>query len=314
MDIWEKLQSVEQSLFASEQQLQAIAKSFPEPIFILDGYGKYLNVIGGDKQSLFHGGEYLIGKFVQDILPESLSETFMQAINKSISQKTLVTTEYMIGPGDIIGSPPESPKGKQWYEALIYPFKNQEDGISSVIWLPINITLRKNLEEQVKNLSVKDPLTEVFNRKYFLQIFEKEFSIAKRYGSRFSILQIVIDNFKEINNSYGQNGGDTVLKKFAAFCETTFRDSDLFARYGDGAFIGMLPNTTTLGAAIIAERIRAHTEELEVEYDNQSIQITISIGISQILDTDTNSNAALSRADAALYQAKKKGRNRIEIN
>jgi diguanylate cyclase (GGDEF)-like protein len=76
----------------------------------------------------------------------------------------------------------------------------------------------------------------------------------------------------------------------------------------------MLPNTTTLGAAIIAERIRAHTEELEVEYDNQSIQITISIGISQILDTDTNSNAALSRADAALYQAKKKGRNRIEIN
>ena len=314
MDIWEKLQSVEKKLLTIEQQLQATAKSFPDPIFIISKFGKYLDVIGGKERSLYHSGESLIGKHLNDVLPENLADTFMQAISESVTEESLKTIEYLLGPEDIVGSPVDSPKGKQWFEAQIYPIKNQSNEINSVIWIPINITKRKNLEERVKDLSEGDSLTGAFNRRYFLKIFENEFSISKRYKNKLSVLHIDIDNFKEINNRYGQDGGDAVLKRFVVFCEATLRDSDLFARYGGEAFIVMLPNTPSLGAAIIAERIRTNTEELRITYKEETIQFTISIGISLILDTDTNSNAVLTRADTALYQAKKRGRNRIEIS
>ena len=314
MDIWEKLQLVEQNLFVREEQIQSTAKSFSDPIFVIDRFGKYLDVIGGKDRSLYHSGKFLIGKHLHDVLPEDLRDVFMQVILESIAENSLKTIEYLLGPEDITGFPMDSPKGKQWFEARIYPLKDQNNEINSVIWIPVNITKRKNLEERVKDLSERDLLTGAINRKYFLQIFEKEFAISKRYRNRLSVLHIDIDNLKKVNEKYGQDGGDAALKRFVIFCEATFRDSDLFARFGDGAFIVMLPNTPSLGAAIIAERIRANTEELRITYNKEIIQFTISIGISLVLDTDTNSNGVLIRADAALYQAKKKGRNRIEIS
>jgi diguanylate cyclase (GGDEF)-like protein len=314
MDIWEKLQSVERDFFTIEQQVQSIAMSIPDPVFIIDGFGKYLDVIGGKERSLYHSGDFLIGKFLHDVMPETLADTFMQTISEAIARETLKTIEYQLSPEDIIGSPLDGPQSTQWFEGRVYPIKDQDGEINSVIWLAINITDRKYLENQLKELSEKDALTGAYNRRYFMQIFDKEISIAKRYKNKLSVLLIDIDNFKKINDTYGHDGGDAVLKKFVIFCENILRDSDLFSRYGGEEFVVMLPGTPSLGAAIIAERIRAQTEELKISYEKEAIQFTISIGISNVLDTDTNSTAVLTRADTALYQAKKKGRNRIEIS
>lgn len=314
MDIWEKLQSVEQNFFAVEQQLQSTARTLPDPIFVIDKFGKYLDVIGGKERSLYHSGDFLINKYLHDVLPESLADTFMQTISEAIEDNSLKTMEYQLGPKDIIGSPLDGPKSAQWFEGRVYPIKDQSGGINSVVWLAINITERKQLEKQLKELSEKDALTGAYNRRYFTQIFDKEFAIAQRYKNKLSILLIDIDNFKEVNDTYGHGGGDAVLKRFVIFCEEILRESDLFSRYGGEEFIVMLASTPSLGAAIIAERIRANIEEMSVTYKKQTIKFTISIGISLVLDTDTNSNAVLTRADSALYQAKKNGRNRIEIN
>ena len=313
MDIWEKLQAVEQNFFAIEQQLQSTARTLPDPIFVIDEFGKYLNVIGGKERSLYHSGNFFIGKYLHDVLPAPLADRFMQTISEAIADNTLKTMEYQLAPGDITGSPLGSTKAKQWFEGRAYPVKEKNHEVHSVIWMPINITERKNLAEQLKELSEKDGLTGVYNRRYFMQIFDQEFSIAKRYKNKLSVLLMDIDNFKQINERYGHGGGDAVLKRFVLFCEDTLRKSDLFALYGGEEFVIMLPNTPSLGAAIIAERIRATVEGLSVTYEKQSIHFTISIGISLVLDSDTNSSAVLSRADAALYQAKKKGRNKIEI-
>lgn len=314
MDIWEKLQAVEQNFYAIEQQLKSTAQTLPDPIFVIDKFGKYLDVIGGQERPFFHSGELFVGKYLHDVLPEQLADTFMQAISDAISINSLQVIEYQLGPGDIAGSPLEGPRDRQWFEGRIYPIRDRSNEIHSVICLAINISDRKNLEEQVRELAERDLLTGAFNRRHFIQIFEREFSIARRYKNRLSVLLIDIDNFKEINDVYGQDGGDTVLKKFARFCEATLRESDLFARYDGEEFIAMLPNTPSLGAAIIAERLRANAEELRIPFEKQAIQLTISIGISLVLDNDTNSGAVLTRADSALYQAKKRGRNRIEIN
>ncbi len=314
MDIWEKLQSVEQDFYAIEQQIQSTASTLPDPIFIIDEFGRYLDVIGGKERSLYHSGKFLIGKHLHDVLPENLADTFLQTIFEAIKDNFLKIIEYQLGPGDIVGSSLDDPKGNQWFEGRVYPIKDRAHEVHSVIWLTINITERKNLEDKLKELSAKDALTGAFNRRHFMQIFDKEFSIAKRYKNKLSVLLIDIDNFKEINDTYDHDGGDAVLKRFVIFCEDILRQSDLFARYSGEKFIVMLPNTPSLGAAIIAERIRANIEEMSVSYKKQIIQFTISIGITLVLDTDTNSNAVFSRADAALYQAKKKGRNRIEIS
>ena len=184
MDIWEKLQAVEQDFFGIEQLLQSTAKTLPDPIFIIDEFGKYLDVIGGKERSIYHSGEFLIGKHLHDILPENLADTFMQTIIEAIADNTLKTIEYKLGPKDFIGSSLGEPRGDQWFEGRVYPVKDKIHEIHSVIWLPINITKRKKMEGQLKELSEKDNLTGAYNRRYFMQIFEQEFSIAKRYKTK----------------------------------------------------------------------------------------------------------------------------------
>jgi len=314
MDIWEKLQTVEQKYFAAEQQLQATARALPDPIFVIDEIGKYLDVIGGKERSLYHSGKFLIGKYIHDVLPENLADTLMQSITDAITDNSLKTFEYQLDSGDITGSSLDSPRGKQWFEGRIYPIKDRINEVHSVIWLTINITERKSLEDQLKDLSEKDALTGAYNRTHFMRIFDKAFASAKRYKTKLSVLLLDIDNFKEINATYGPDGGDAVLKRFVIFCEDTLRQSDLLARYEGEVFIAMLQNTPSLGAAIIAERLRANIEEMSVTHKKQTIKFTISIGISIAMDTDANSTAVLNKANAALYRAKKKGRNRLEIS
>jgi two-component system cell cycle response regulator len=314
MDILDKLQEIEQMFFTIDQQLKSTAQTLPDPIFIIDEFGKYLDVIEGQKNPFFPGKERFIGKYLHDVLPEHLADNFMQAISEAISSNSLKVIEYQLSPADIAGSPTEGSRRKQWFSGRIYPIKDRSNEIHSVILLAINISDKKNLEQQVRELAERDLLTGVFNRRHFMRIFEKEFTISRRYMNRLSILLIDIDNYKEISENFGLEAGNTVLQRFASFCEATLRKSDLFARYDGENFIVMLPNTASLGAAIIADRIRANVEELQIPYENNTIRITVSIGVSLVLDKDKNSSAVLARASSALDQAKNNGGNRIEFN
>ncbi len=309
----EKLQAVEQKLSVMEQLLHSMARALPEPTFVIDEFGKYLDIIGGKERSVFHSGKFLTGKYLHDILPENLADMLMQSIFEAIEGNTVKTLEYQLGPEDLPGSSREDSPGRRWFEGRIYPVKDRAGDIHSVIWLAIDITERKSLEARLKDFSEKDILTGAYNRKYFMQIFDQDFSIAKRYNTNLSVLLIDVDNLKKINDTYGNDGGDAILKEFVIFCEANLRKSDLFARYSGKEFIIMLPETPRLGAAIIAERIRANIEEMPATYEQQTIRYTISIGLSLVLDSDSNSGAVLSRAETALYTAKKKGRNLIEI-
>jgi len=265
-------------------------------------------------QTMLSENEYTLAlQTIELVSPSHPDYKRLTGWRETIEKNALKIVEYLLGSEDIAGSPQDNPKGRQWYQARIYPLKDHNSAINSAIWFPINITQRKYLEDQVTDLSVTDRLTGAFNRKYFLQIFENEFAISKRYNNKLSILHIAIDKLQTINDTYGQAGGDAVLKRFTTLCKATLRDSDLFARFGGAGFIVMLPGTPSLGAAIIAERIRAIAEDIQITHEEETIQFAISIGISQMLESDKNSSAVLTRADSAIYQAKIKGRNRIEI-
>ena len=153
-------------------------------------------------------------------------------------------------------------------------------------------------------------LTKVPNRKYFNEKLKKEFYRAKRYKIPLSIAMLDIDYFKKINDTYGHDAGDTVLKKLADFCHKNIRESDFFARWGGEEFMFIFPHTDLENAIKICKKIKNKIES------NPKIQVpvefTISCGVTQLKENDTI-DSFLKRVDDALYRAKENGRDRIEV-
>ena len=180
----------------------------------------------------------------------------------------------------------------------------------------------KNLydELQKKNrlleeLSKKDGLTDLYNRRYFQERIADEFSRARRYDFPLSFIMFDIDHFKNINDRYGHQAGDEVLKTIARILVQHVRDVDIPARYGGEEFALILPHTSLLNAAIVAERIRQQVMEEPVNFQGQQIDVTISLGVAGIPDNNPSSFHELIRfADDALYRAKQTGRNRTVIS
>ncbi len=167
--------------------------------------------------------------------------------------------------------------------------------------------------EITEELSFKDPLTKLFNRRYFETKLESEFARCQRYGRESSLCMIDIDHFKKINDTYGHQSGDSILKQLGEIIQTSIRKSDVAARYGGEEFIILMPESPADRAFIAAERIRKRVEEHAFIIDDEPgyINITVSIGITGFFSYMTSKEDFIERADRALYSAKQTGRNRV---
>lgn len=310
-DLKEQLKTATDALVDLENKIKSLTNALPDPIFIINEQGFYLEVLGGEEKSLYHDGKFLKGKYLHDILPKDLTDTFLSAIHESIQTKSLKTIEYQLSPDDVFGTQTDGPEDKQWFEGRIYPIQEILNSTPAVIWLAINITKRKQLEDKLKELSYTDSLTGVFNRRYFLHMFEKGFAAARRYRNNLSLLMIDIDHFKQVNDTYGHEVGDMALKACADACSSKLREVDLFARFGGEEFVVLLPNTPLSGAITMAERIRKAVNKIKLTVGGNKIQFSISVGVTSALATDTNIEDVIRRSDTALYEAKKGGRNRV---
>jgi len=161
-------------------------------------------------------------------------------------------------------------------------------------------------------LATIDSLTGLHLRDYFFRRFEEEYTRAKRYSGTFSILMLDLDGFKEINDRQGHLAGDRYLRAFGAAIKGRMRGADLACRYGGDEFCILLPETDLAGARPIAERLRSAMARLVVDVDDASLQTSVSIGIASYPEHDTGEiKGLLLRADQALYQAKRAGRDRV---
>jgi len=164
---------------------------------------------------------------------------------------------------------------------------------------------------ELKRLATIDALTSVYNRRYFLEQAEKEMARARRYTNPISVLMLDVDKFKQVNDTYGHAGGDAVLTKLTSICQAELREIDFMGRLGGEEFSVCLTETTLDGAALVAERLRKSVENTIICTDKAEINITVSIGVTEIIDGDQKFSCALNRADQALYSAKETGRNKI---
>lgn len=161
--------------------------------------------------------------------------------------------------------------------------------------------------EQVKART--DHLTGLYNRGHFFELTSQLFNVAQRYRTPLSIVMFDIDDFKRINDGHGHHAGDAVLRRVARIAREHTRDSDVLARYGGEEFIVARPNTGARDALVAAENIREHIAECRENVGELALNVTISMGVAEIVPRDETLDRLIARADHALYVAKGAGRN-----
>ena len=168
-------------------------------------------------------------------------------------------------------------------------------------------------KEKLEILATFDSLTGLYNRRAILGKLHELINLANRYKEDFSLSMLDIDHFKRVNDRYGHLTGDEVLEKIATLIRRNIRDTDIVGRYGGEEFIIILPKTNLSSAWVVAERIRTIIEKTEMKDSAGNVfAITVSQGLAG-WERDEDATSLISRADEALYKAKEKGRNRVQI-
>ena len=159
-----------------------------------------------------------------------------------------------------------------------------------------------------------DPLTQVSNRRQFLKTLSEEVDRALRYEHPISVAMLDIDHFKQVNDTYGHDAGDSALRVLSGLIISEFRTIDLVGRLGGEEFALVFPETEMAGARIACERLRVNIQSAQIPVDQSNIAITVSMGIASMTKDVTDSQVLLKRADEMLYTAKRNGRNKVVID
>jgi two-component system cell cycle response regulator len=168
------------------------------------------------------------------------------------------------------------------------------------------------LFERVRNLSIRDGLTDLYNHRYTVDLVANEFGRVGRYEGGVSLAMIDIDEFKKVNDEYGHPAGDAILRDVARILKDTLRNVDSVGRYGGEEFAAVLPHTTRHDALQTAERMRAAIADHAFRVGPRELRVTVSVGVATYPSDEVDSPAGLIReADKALYRAKQAGRNRV---
>ena len=171
----------------------------------------------------------------------------------------------------------------------------------------------EHLNEELKTASRVDGLTGLYNRRYWQERFDEMHKLCVRREKPSTALMLDIDHFKRINDTYGHQAGDKVIKMLAALIKRCVRETDLAGRYGGEEFAIILNDSSVEDAKIVAERIRQLAQRLVVEHKGESISFTVSLGLAQFSPDFKGAMAWLECADQALYEAKENGRNQYRI-
>jgi diguanylate cyclase (GGDEF)-like protein len=170
----------------------------------------------------------------------------------------------------------------------------------------------ESMLHHVEVLAVTDALTGLYNRRRFADVLKREFAVTKRYKNTLSCLLVDLDHFKAVNDRFGHDAGDQVLKEVARRIAEGLREVDVAARYGGEEFAILLPHTSKTDAAVVAARLVAKVRRQEFRFDSELVRITISIGCAGNSDVVSNNAEDLVKAaDGALYEAKRAGRDRF---
>lgn len=196
-----------------------------------------------------------------------------------------------------------------WEFCVIAPIYDADGNVTHYVSVNEDITARKAAEAKLEQLTVTDPLTGLLNRRGFFQQAEKIYARSLKPPYELAALMMDVDHFKQVNDRYGHQAGDAVLREVAARIRENLRPTDIIARYGGEEFVALLPRTPPPALEQMACRINAVIRERPVKYNGMDIPVTISIGGAMLTAESRSLDELLTQADQAVYQAKAQGRN-----
>ncbi len=270
--------------------------------------------------SFYHGNKCMekLGELKQFLSSKAnMNDDEIETFIDLVADRTVeILSSFEIDPGDmkpyseiLQEANEELGKLNMSYEQLVVELKkakHEAEVYALELW---------DIKEKLREASIKDVITDLYNHRYFQETLVKEMERAKRYSHPLSLMMIDIDHFKKVNDTYGHPQGDIVLRKIGELFRETIRLSDTAARYGGEEFAIIMPETDINGSVILAERLRKLVEKLEINTNNHIIKITISIGLTTYDPGRDKKDKAeiINLADKALYSSKATGRNKLSI-
>lgn len=308
------LKQFEEIVCKSDETIRLLLNGIPEAMLLINGAGDILAANITVAHRLGQPLDELIGCNLYGILPFQLAQKRKKIIDEVIRTKVPVRFQ--------------DTRAGMVLDNNIYPLLDAEGNVTSLAFFSQDITERKLVEdelhkakleaeqarERAETLAKTDYLTGLLNRWAFAERFDAEAERANREQTSFSMIMADIDHFKKVNDSFGHEVGDMVLRDFSASLLEHCRSYDFLGRHGGEEFVIGLPNTSTEQAVQIAERMRRAAEKLEISIPGIShpIKVTASFGVATTLMGVRESLRDLTtRADQAMYQAKTQGRNRV---
>ncbi len=205
-------------------------------------------------------------------------------------------------------------------DCTLMPVKNDAGEVEYVCFTLFDVTdtsiyqqRLKTLSEELREISNRDGLTKLFNRRYIEETLCKEFDRARRYEHPLAVILTDIDHFKRVNDVHGHLAGDEVLRVVAQRLQNSLRDCDILGRYGGEEFLIVLPDTGNEGAHILAERLRQAINAEPITVGDISLPVAISLGVTELRADSGNYEQLISESDQALYQSKDAGRNQTTV-
>ncbi|WP_052049819.1 diguanylate cyclase domain-containing protein [Leptolyngbya sp. KIOST-1] len=316
-DITERKQA-ETEIARQRQFLQNVIDSIPSIIVVKDRDDRVQ--MANRASAALHGitPSDMVGKFDTDFNPNISG--FEASQQRRIHQQVIATQMPYQGEQEII----DRSGTRRWYQVAISPFQDASGTVNGVITNCIDITDRKGMEtalksanEKLERLATLDGLTQIPNRRRFDEYLEQEWQRLVREQQPLSLIMFDVDYFKPYNDCLGHQEGDEALIAIAAAATRAVkRAADLLARYGGEEFAVVLPNTRRTGAEMVARALQQEIANLKLAHPQSPISdyLTISIGIASVVPTvDQSPEDLIAAADAALYQAKRRGRDRYWI-
>ena len=294
------------NLYCDEAQLLSILESLPDPAFILSESGVYVGIFGGTDNHYYRNFSFLIGQKIHDVIDQEKADWLCEQIRIALENDALHIVEYRLNLKASVVGDEKCLDNYNYFEGRIKSLPGLFNGERAVLWIANNISERHHLEVKLRELSEKDALTKLYNRRKLIDELEKEFDACSRI---FSVIMFDLDFFKSINDSYGHYVGDTILKFVADEAQKIIRKDDILARIGGEEFIILMKNTTKQEAFVFAERLRKHIESSDLHAFNCAQKLTISLGITEESPPKSSLDELFKRVDQALYEAKNRGRN-----
>lgn len=283
--------------------LDAIVGALPDPVFVIDENGRYIDVLGGGSLDLTGVNRSLVGKNLYEVMPQSVADGFMASIRNALEGGAPRVAEYQL---------PTEGDQPQWFEARITAIPGEPGQPRRVACLSHNITERKQMQNQLAEAGLLDEDDEIHSRPRFMRLLSEEIKRQGRYKEAFCLLLLDLDHFEIVSQTFGEGVGDSCLHDVARIIRQELRHSDVLGNVDGEEFGILLVNTPMNWGLEVGERIRRRVAYMPFAVPGRTLHLTVSGGLTDFRTGDTPEEM-LGRATKALKKSQNAGRDRVSV-